>query len=130
MYWAIVTMTTVGYGDVVPITPLGKLLGAIIGLIGVGMVALPAGLLASGFSQQLHERRREFEAAVDRILADGIISAEEGDLLKQLRDQLGLTDHQAAELTRLVGHRRKAAGVFCPHCGKPIDESSVPGDPS
>ncbi|MEM7022763.1 MAG: ion transporter [Pseudomonadota bacterium] len=121
MYWAIVTMTTVGYGDVVPITPLGKLLGAIIGVIGVGMVALPAGLLASGFSQQLHERRREFEDAVNRVLENGVISPEEGDQLKELREELGLTDHQAAELTRLVARRRSLDGVVCPHCGKPID---------
>ena len=120
MYWAIVTMTTVGYGDVVPVTPLGKVLGAMIGVIGIGMVALPAGLLASGFSQLLHERRREFEAAVDRILANGIISAEEGDQLKTLRDELGLTDHQAAVITRLIAHRHSAAGALCPHCGKPI----------
>jgi voltage-gated potassium channel len=130
MYWAIVTMTTVGYGDVVPITPLGKLLAGIIGLIGVGMVALPAGLLASGFSQQLHERRREFEAAVDRILHDGTISAEEGDQLKTLRDQLGLTDHQAAEMTRLLGRRRKSRGMVCPHCGKPIAPLPLPDDES
>jgi voltage-gated potassium channel len=121
MYWAIVTMTTVGYGDVVPITPVGKLLSGVIGIIGVGMVALPAGLLASGFSQLLHERRREFEAAVDRILRDGTISADEGDRLKQLRDELGLTDHQAAEITRLIVHRRSASDGVCPHCGKPID---------
>jgi voltage-gated potassium channel len=118
LYWSIITMTTVGYGDVVPVTPAGKLLGGMIGVLGVGMVALPAGLLASGFSQQLHERRQEFEAAVDRILADGTISAAEGDQLKRLRDELGLTDHQAAEITRLIAHRRSATGV-CPHCGKP-----------
>jgi voltage-gated potassium channel len=123
MYWAIVTMTTVGYGDVVPITPWGKLLSGIIGLIGVGMVALPAGLLASGFSQQLHERRREFQAAVDKILADGTITAEEGDRLKALRDELGLTDHQAAEITRLLVHRRNT--TVCPHCDKPIDEPKI-----
>jgi voltage-gated potassium channel len=120
MYWAIVTMTTVGYGDVVAVTPLGKVLAGIIGLLGVGMVALPAGLLASGFSQQLHERRREFEAAVGRILADGTISAEEGDQLKRLRDELGLTDHQAAEITRLIV-RRHGAGATCPHCGRPLE---------
>jgi voltage-gated potassium channel len=124
MYWAIVTMTTVGYGDVVPVTPLGKVLSAIIGIIGIGMVALPAGLLASGFSQLLHERREEFEAAVDRILANGTISAREGDQLKRLRDELGLTDHQAAEITRLIAHRHSATAV-CPHCGKPIDGRPV-----
>ena len=55
-----------------------------IGVIGIGMVALPAGLLASGFSDQLHERRLEFEQAVSRILASGAISAEEGDQLRAI----------------------------------------------
>ena len=91
------TLTTVGYGDVVPVTPLGKLLAGAIGVIGIGMVALPAGLLASGFSEQLHQRRREFEAAVDRILASGTIGPDEGDDLRAFRDRLGLSDHQAAE---------------------------------
>ena len=128
MYWAIVTMTTVGYGDVVPVTPWGKLLGALIGVIGIGMVALPAGLLASGFAQLLHERRQEFETAVGRILARGIISAEEGDELKALREELGLTDHQAAVITRLVAQRHGASS--CPHCGKPLDGRPAAADAS
>lgn len=53
MWWAIITLTTVGYGDIYPVTPLGKLLGAIIAVLGVGMVALPAGMLASGFAESL-----------------------------------------------------------------------------
>jgi voltage-gated potassium channel len=118
MWWAIVTLTTVGYGDVVPITPWGKVVGGLIGIIGIGMVALPAGLLASGFSEQLHQRRREFEAAVDEILANGIITADEGRRLKELRDRLGLTDHQAAEIARLIAHERRAE--HCPHCGQPL----------
>ena len=48
MWWAIVTMTTVGYGDMVPVTPLGKVLGGVIAVIGLGMVALPAGLARRG----------------------------------------------------------------------------------
>ena len=78
MYWAITTMTTIGYGDVVPVTPLGKLLAGVIGIIGMGMVALPAGLLASAISDQLHQRRRKFQVAVDRIPASGTIGPGRG----------------------------------------------------
>jgi voltage-gated potassium channel len=95
MWWAIVTMTTVGYGDIVPVTPIGKVIGGVIAVIGLGMVALPAGLLAAGFSEQLHQRKRAFEDEVHRMLGDGVISADEGDRLEAIRDRLGLTDQQA-----------------------------------
>jgi voltage-gated potassium channel len=95
MWWAIVTMTTVGYGDMVPVTPLGKFVGGVIAIIGVGMVALPAGMLASGFSEQLHQRRREFESEVNRVLRDGVISTAEGARLREIRDRLGLPDEAA-----------------------------------
>ena len=50
MWWAVATLTTGGYGDIYPITSLGKILGAISAIFGIGLFALPAGLLASGFS--------------------------------------------------------------------------------
>ena len=56
MWWAVVTLTTVGYGDVAPITPLGKLLGGVVTLLGVGAFALPAGILASGFAQEIQKQ--------------------------------------------------------------------------
>ena len=56
-WWAVATLTTIGYGDVVPITPLGKVLGGIIALVGVGIFALPSAILASGFFQVLQERK-------------------------------------------------------------------------
>lgn len=49
MWWGVATLTTVGYGDVTPITAFGRFFGAIIALLGVGLVALPAGILGSGF---------------------------------------------------------------------------------
>ncbi len=57
MWWGITTLTTVGYGDVHPITPIGKLLGAIIALLGIGMFALPTGILASGFAEEIQRRQ-------------------------------------------------------------------------
>jgi voltage-gated potassium channel len=55
-WWAIATLTTVGYGDVYPVTTLGRIAAAIISLAGIGVVALPAGVFASAFSDELRER--------------------------------------------------------------------------
>ncbi len=57
MWWGIATLTTVGYGDVYPITSAGKLLGALIAVLGIGMVALPAGILGSAFMEEIEEKR-------------------------------------------------------------------------
>ena len=53
MWWGVETLTTVGYGDLFPVTPLGKLMGSAIAVVGIGLFALPAGSLASGFSDEL-----------------------------------------------------------------------------
>jgi voltage-gated potassium channel len=58
MWWGIATLTTVGYGDMVPITALGKFLAGIIAIIGVGMYALPAGILSAGISDHLNSHRQ------------------------------------------------------------------------
>lgn len=58
MWWGVATLTTVGYGDVYPITPFGQLFGAIIAILGVGMFALPAGIIAAGFERELTEREK------------------------------------------------------------------------
>ena len=57
MWWSIITVTTVGYGDVAPETPLGRLLAGVIALLGIGIFALPAGILGSGFMEQVNQRR-------------------------------------------------------------------------
>jgi voltage-gated potassium channel len=51
MWWAVATLTTVGYGDIYPITALGKILAALSAVTGIGLVAIPTGILASGFSE-------------------------------------------------------------------------------
>ena len=59
MWWGVATLTTVGYGDVYPITPLGKFLGAVISLLGIGLFALPTGILASGFGEEIRKNREK-----------------------------------------------------------------------
>ena len=59
MWWGVATLTTVGYGDVYPVTTAGRFLGAGIAILGVGLFALPTGILASGFSEELQKRRRK-----------------------------------------------------------------------
>ncbi len=58
MWWGLATLTTVGYGDVAPISAAGKVFGAFIMVLGIGMFALPAGILATAFANEL--RKREF----------------------------------------------------------------------
>jgi len=58
MWWAITTLSTVGYGDMTPITPLGRVLGGFISILGIGMFALPAGILAQGFDEAMKEARK------------------------------------------------------------------------
>lgn len=58
MWWGVVTLTTVGYGDIYPITGLGKFLGAIISLMGIGLFALPTGLISAGFIEEIAKKRR------------------------------------------------------------------------
>jgi voltage-gated potassium channel len=59
MWWTLETLTMINYDDMAPITPLGKFLGVMIGLMGVGMFAMPAGILASAFIEQLKKRSPE-----------------------------------------------------------------------
>lgn len=58
MWWGIATLTTVGYGDVYPVTGLGRLFGACIAILGIGIFALPAGIIASGFVAYIEQKKK------------------------------------------------------------------------
>jgi voltage-gated potassium channel len=89
MWWAIVTLGTVGYGDVVPITPLGRLIAAVTICAGFIMIALPVGIVATGFSREIH--RRDFVVTwsmVARVpLFADLNAAEIADIMRLLRAQ-------------------------------------------
>jgi voltage-gated potassium channel len=56
MWWALATLTTIGYGDVVPVTPLGKIFGGLTMICGLGLFALPIGIVATAFVNEIHRR--------------------------------------------------------------------------
>jgi voltage-gated potassium channel len=89
MWWAIVTLGTVGYGDAVPITPAGKLVAGVTILFGLMMVALPVGIIATAFANEI--RRRDFVVTwgmVARFPLFGALSATEiADVIRLLRAQ-------------------------------------------
>ncbi|MCA8900486.1 MAG: ion transporter [Hyphomonas sp.] len=78
IWWAIATLTTVGYGDVYPVTPLGRMFASVIAIAGIGVVALPAGVFASAFSDELRERHEaklasqvhDYSAQAERLPQD------------------------------------------------------------
>ena len=59
MWWGVMTMTTVGYGDVYPITPAGKVLAGVIALLGISLFILPAGIIAAGYATEIHRNKNE-----------------------------------------------------------------------
>jgi len=77
MWWSIVTLSTVGYGDVIPSTPLGKFLGGFIMLLGIGLVALPAAILGGKFADELAIRRIKVTTQAFEFLKDGKLSETE-----------------------------------------------------
>jgi len=72
VWWAIATLTTVGYGDVYPETTLGRVAASVIALAGIGVVALPAGVFASAFSDELREREDARREAAAKRAAMGL----------------------------------------------------------
>ncbi|MCW5723744.1 MAG: potassium channel family protein [Maricaulaceae bacterium] len=65
MWWSIATLTTVGYGDVTPVTVIGRILAGLTAISGIGLIALPTGILAAAFSEALQKRREELSRDAD-----------------------------------------------------------------
>jgi voltage-gated potassium channel len=76
-YWAVITLLSVGYGDLYPITPAGQFLTMIITVMGLGLVALPTGILASGFTEKMRQQNEDFQKLVDQKVSDGSLTPRE-----------------------------------------------------
>lgn len=122
MWWSIVTLSTVGYGDVVPMTLIGKLIGTVMMILGVGMVALPAGMLASRFSEELHRRQGAFRSKVEEGIQQNLHAGKLLPLpqasLERLRETLNLSEEEAQEIIQECMTDQQVQTHYCPYCGK------------
>lgn len=117
IWWSVVTMTTVGYGDVTPVTFLGKFISIFIMLLGVGIVALPAAMLAAKFGDELRTRRKLLNREIATALQDDFISLDEKVAIEKISDSMGIS-HQ--ELDDVISSYRKLKSrhTFCDRCGQ------------
>jgi voltage-gated potassium channel len=98
MWWTVVTLTTVGYGDIVPYTVAGKFIATMTALMGVCVVALLTGIVATGFTNQVATRRHQLEAEISSALSDGIITSGERKKINDLRQRLNITEEDATAI--------------------------------
>ena len=90
MWWGIVTIASVGYGDMTPVTPLGRIFGGMVIVLGIAVFAVPAGILATGFAAEL--RKRDFVVTWDAVakvpLFAGLDARQIADIARLLKPQL------------------------------------------
>lgn len=103
MYWALITLTTVGYGDVSPVTTVGKVISIFTAFLGVSIVAMLTGIVASAFSNQVARKKVIFEDQIREAMKDGVLDEDEQRLLEKLRLEFGLSEEQVEDLFRQAG---------------------------
>ena len=106
MWWSIVTLTTVGYGDVSPVTAVGKLIGATTAMMGVCSIALLTGIIGAGFSNQMSKKKAALALKVSEVLEDGVITNEEAAELARLQEKLDLSDDQMTAIISGLQNRQ------------------------
>lgn len=104
IYWAVITLASVGYGDISPITPMGRVMTIILALLGIGIFAIPAALLSSAFTDQLRIERETLKYELYEMLADGVLDEAESEKVMAEAKRLHLSKE---EVNRLVVKARR-----------------------
>ena len=114
MYWAVITLASVGYGDLIPVTPMGRAMTVAISLIGIGIFAIPAGLMASAFTDQLRIDREAFENEFRDLISKGKLSTRDRNALETEAERLHLTMEDVDRITAKVKQELINAGGRIP----------------
>jgi len=107
IYWAVITLASVGYGDISPVTPAGRAMTIVLALIGIGIFAIPAALLSSAFSDQLKMDREALVNKLYNMLSDGVIDDDEAEYIKAESKRLHLSDDEVKILIERAKRERE-----------------------
>jgi voltage-gated potassium channel len=102
MYWSLITLTTVGYGDVSPVTSMGKFISIFTAFLGVSIVAMLTGIVASAFTNQVARKKVILEDQIREAMKDGILDGNERRVLEKMRLEFGLSEAQTQQMFRQV----------------------------
>lgn len=105
IYWSVITLTTVGYGDISPITPVGKAIAIVTAFLGIATLAIFSGIVATSFANQLARKKVLYEQQLRDALSDGLVEEREKQLLTKLQSEFGLSDEVVAEIANQVKRR-------------------------
>ena len=108
MWWAIETLTTLGYGDIVPMTAAGRVIGGVVSIIGIGTLALFSGLITVGFLDQLRNYREQ-HAKPHLVIAENSIAIVQNFAVTEVKD----------------AREGAAMPAVCPHCGAALAASAA-----
>jgi Tfp pilus assembly protein PilO len=104
IYWAVITLASVGYGDISPVTVPGRAMTIVLAFIGIGIFAIPAALLSSAFSDELHKEREELKNNLYKIMKDGVIDADEIKTIRSEAKRMHLSVEEVNALINLIQH--------------------------
>ena len=99
LWWAVCTLTTVGYGDVYPLTTIGKIFASLISLVGIGIIAIPTGIIAAGFNSVISKEKNESngiarQSDVVEDLSHEELLALQARIIKRLSDEGYFQKHE------------------------------------
>eukprot|EP01036_Dinobryon_divergens_P051325 gene51325-68693_t len=115
IYWAVVTLASVGYGDISPVTPAGRLVTVVLVLVGIGIFAIPAAIMVSGFTDQLRLNREQVKMALLGKIGSGPFDGPARDNLIALAREAHLTQTEIDELTEHIESRGAASANASEH---------------
>lgn len=104
IYWAVITLASVGYGDISPVTVPGRAMTIVLAFIGIGIFAIPAALLSSAFSDELQKERDELKNNLYKILKDGVIDEDEIHTIRHEAQRMHLSVEEINALIKLIQH--------------------------